>query len=139
MNSLPNLVTWQSMHTALNLQTVPAKFWPPTLLRDYGMLMVKNKLRSFQVKNLKEIFGHTIQEDHKQKIRVLDFTESSKSAAISNSDVNDIKGNNCFKCGSDAHFIKDYHLNKGNSNTHQRKHYTDQGNTNSNSTPNNSI
>ena len=28
---------------------------------------VRNKLRSFQIKNLKEIFGHVIQEDHKQK------------------------------------------------------------------------
>ena len=31
---------------------------------------VINKLRSNQVKNLKDIFGHAIQEDQKQKIRV---------------------------------------------------------------------
>ena len=34
---------------------------------------VKNKLRSYQVKTLKDIFGHAIQEDQKQKIRALDF------------------------------------------------------------------
>ena len=39
---------------------------------------VKNKLRSCQVKNLKDIFGHAIHEDQKQKIRVLDFGVSSK-------------------------------------------------------------
>ena len=34
---------------------------------------VKNKLRSYQVKTLKDIFGHAIQEEQKQKIRALDF------------------------------------------------------------------
>ena len=43
---------------------------------------VKNKLRSFQIKNLKEIFGHAIQEDQKQKIRALDFGENSKPEAV---------------------------------------------------------
>ena len=33
---------------------------------------VKNKFRSYQVKNLKDIYGHAIQ-DQKQKIRPLDF------------------------------------------------------------------
>ena len=33
----------------------------------------KKKLRSYQVNNLKDIFGHAIQEDQKQKIRALDF------------------------------------------------------------------
>ena len=79
---------------------------------------VKNKLRSFQIMNLKEIFGHMIQEDHKQKIKALDLGESSKSTAILNYVVNVIKGNNHFKCGSDAHFIKNYPLSKGTGNTH---------------------
>ena len=38
---------------------------------------VKNKLRSYQVKNLKDNFGHAIYEDQKQKIRALDFEVSS--------------------------------------------------------------
>ena len=96
---------------------------------------VINKLRCFQIKNLKEIFGHVIHKDQKQKIRALDFRESPKPVAILNCDINVIKGNNCFKCGSDIHFIKGCPLNKGNSNTHQRKHYNDQSNTNFNSTP----
>ena len=74
-------------------------------------LHVKNKLRSFQIKNLKEIFCHVIQEYQKQKIRALDFGENSKSDAILNCDINAIKGNNCFKYGSDTHFIKDCPLN----------------------------
>ena len=53
--------------------------------------------------------------------------------------VNAIKGNSCFKCGSDAHFIKDCPLNKGNGNIHQRKNYNDQSNINFNSTPDNAM
>ena len=34
---------------------------------------IKNKLRSYQVKNLKDIFGHAIHKDQKQKIRALDL------------------------------------------------------------------
>ena len=34
---------------------------------------IKNKLRSYQIKNLKDIFGDAPQEDQKQKIRALDF------------------------------------------------------------------
>ena len=39
---------------------------------------VKNKLRSYEIKNLKEIFWHAIHEDQKQKIRALDFGINSK-------------------------------------------------------------
>ena len=56
---------------------VQVTFWPQISLRD-----VKNKLRSYQIKNLKEIFGHTIHEDQKQKIRVLDFGVNSKPRSI---------------------------------------------------------
>ena len=83
---------------------------------------VKNKLRSFHIKNLKEIFSHAIHKDQKQKIRAIDFGESPKSVTTLNCDVNAIKGNNCFKCGSHTHFIKDCPLNKDDNNTHQRKH-----------------
>ena len=94
---------------------------------------VKNKLRSFQIKNLKDILGYAIQEDQNQKTRALDFGKSSKSKAILNYDVNATKGNNCFKYGSDTHFIKDCPLNKDDSNTQQRKHYNTQSKTNFNS------
>ena len=70
---------------------------------------IKNKLRSYQVKNLKDIFGHTIQEDQKQKIRALDFgvaNPSDTSTKLSCS-INAIRDKGCFKCGSRDHFVKD--------------------------------
>ena len=75
------------MYMGLNLQTVPAKFWPPTLLREIWNPHVKNKLRPFQIKNLKEMFWPCdTREDQKQKIRALDFGGSSKSVTIVNYD-----------------------------------------------------
>ena len=68
---------------------------------------VKNKLRSYQVKNLKDMFGHAINEDQKQKIRVLDFGVSSKPESILNCDINAIKEKACFTCVSKDYFIKD--------------------------------
>ena len=47
----------------------------------------KGKLRSFQIKNLKEIFGFSIQEDQKQKIRAIDFGESSNTPTIAECDI----------------------------------------------------
>ena len=73
MSILPNSVIWQSVCRASRLLTVPVSFWLLISLRACKTLMSKNKLRSYQVKNLKDIFGHGIQEDQKQKIRALDF------------------------------------------------------------------
>ena len=73
---------------------------------------VKSKLRSFQIKNLKEIFGFAIQEDQKQMIRAIDFGESSNTPTIAECDNQAILSNTCFKCGSDQHYIKDCPLNK---------------------------
>ena len=85
---------------------------------------VKNKLRSYQVKNLKDIFGHDIHEDQKQKIRVLDFGVSSKPDPILNCTINAIKDKACFKCGSEGHFIKDCPLSQQD-NMAQKDKYTD--------------
>ena len=52
---------------------VPVSFWLPILLRVCKNPHVKNKIRSYQVKTLKDILGHAIQEDQKQKIRALGF------------------------------------------------------------------
>ena len=60
---------------------------------------VKNQLRSYQIKNLKEIFGHAIHEDQKQKITALEFGVNSKSKSILNCDINVIREKACFKCG----------------------------------------
>ena len=81
---------------------------------------IKNTLRSYQVKNLKEIFGHAIQKDQKQKIRALDFraTISPGSANKANCSINAIRNDGCFKCGSEEHFIQDCLLNQTDHDTH---------------------
>ena len=81
---------------------------------------VKNKLRSYQVKNLKDIFGHAIHKDQKQKIRVLDFGLSSKPDPILNCTINAIKDKACFKCGSKGHFNKDCPLSQKKTIWHRR-------------------
>ena len=132
MNTLPNLEIWQSMHIALSPPMVLVSFWPPISLREYKTYMSKNKIRSYQVKNLKDIFGHAIHEDQIQKIRALDFGVNSKPDFILNCDINAIREKACFKCGSESHFIKDYLLNKQDTKVPQEK-YTDQK-TNTNTT-----
>ena len=94
--------------------------------------LVKNKLRSCQVKNLKDIFSHAINEDQKQKIRALDFGVSSKPDSILNCTVNAIKDKACFKCGSEGHFIKECPLNQ-QYNMEQKSKYSDHRTDNSNS------
>ena len=90
---------------------------------------------SFQVKNLKEIFGHTIHKDQKQKIRALAFGVNSKLESILNCEINAVREKACFKCGSEGHFIKDCLLSKQDTKVPQGK-YTDQKtNTNTNSAP----
>ena len=65
-------------------------------------LHVKNKLRSYQIKNLKEIFGHTIHEDQKQKIKALDLGINSKPKSILNCDINVIREKTCFNVAAKA-------------------------------------
>ena len=86
---------------------------------------VKNKLRAYQVKNLKDIFVHTIQEEQKQKIRALDFGVSPKPDPALNCTVNSIQGKACFKCGSEDNFIKDCPLS-WQYDMAQKGKYTDQ-------------
>ena len=63
--------------------------------------------------NLSALYGFAIKESQKQKIRELDFGSSS-SQASAQCDVNAIKGSECYKCGSNDHFIKDCPLNRDN-------------------------
>ena len=89
---------------------------------------IRNKLRSHNVQNLSEIYGLAI-KDQKQKIRELDFGNSTPQETIAHCDVNAIKGNGCYKCGNNDHYIKDCPLNRdiGNtdnsSNNSQQKQY----------------
>ena len=82
---------------------------------------VKNKLRSYQVKNLKDIFCHTIQEDQKQKIRALDYgvASHSETTTTTNCSINAIRDKGCFKCGSEAHFVKDCPLSQPDNVAHK--------------------
>ena len=89
----------------------------------------KNKLRSYQIKNLKEIFGHAFHEDQKQMIRALDLSVNSKSKSILNCDINVIKEKACFKCGIDSNFIKDCLLSKQNTNIPHGKYTNHNTNT----------
>ena len=100
MNILPNLEIWQRMYIALSPLTVLVKILAFNFIEGVQNYYVKNNLRSYQVKNLEDIFGHAIHEDQKQKIRVLDFRVSSKPESILNCDINAIKEKACFKCGS---------------------------------------
>ena len=87
---------------------------------------IKNKFRSYQVKNLRDIFGDAIQEDQKQKIRALDFgvANPSKTSTKSSCSINAIRDKGCFKCGSKDHFVKDFPLSQPNNST-QTGHYMD--------------
>ena len=70
---------------------------------------IKNKLRSYQVKNLKEIYDHAIKEDHKQKIRAIDFGDNNKEKTeqILNCDINALQGTKCYKCGEEGHYARE--------------------------------
>ena len=61
--------------------------------------------------NLSVLYGFAIKEYQRQKIRELDFGNSS-SQASAQCDINAIKGSGCYKCGSNDHFIKDCPLNR---------------------------
>ena len=83
---------------------------------------VKNKLRSYQVINMNNIFGHAIHEDEKQKIRVLVFRVRSKPESILNCNINAIKEKACFQCGSKGHFFKDCPLSQQDNKLQQGKY-----------------
>ena len=87
---------------------------------------IKNKLRSYQVKNLKDIFCHAIQEDQKQKIRALDFgvADPSERSTKTSCSINAIRDKGCFKCGSKDHLVKDCPLSQPNNST-QTGHHMD--------------
>ena len=73
-----------------------------TFIDGIQNLYIRNKLRSYNVQNLSELYGLAIKEDQKQKIRELDFGNSTPQETIAHCDVNAIKGNGCYKHGSNA-------------------------------------
>ena len=86
---------------------------------------IRNKLRSHNVQNLSEIYGLAI-KDQKQKIRELDFGNSTPQETIVHCDVNAIKGNGCYKCGNNDHYIKDCPLNRDIGNTYNSSNNSQQ-------------
>ena len=86
---------------------------------------VKNKLRSYQIKNLKE----------KQKLRALNFGVKYNPETLLHCDINAIKVNTCIKCGGDNHFIKDCPITKDDTNIQHKKSSNYQNDTNHISTP----
>ena len=80
---------------------------------------IKNKLGSYKISNLQDIFTFALQEYQKQNIRSLDFED--KSDTIAQCDANAIKANICYKCGGEGHFIKDCPQNNDNPTQNQRK------------------
>ena len=134
MSTSPNLETWQNMHIALNPLIVVVSFWPSNFIKGVQNPPVKNKLRSYQIKHLKDIFGHAIHEDQKQKIRALNFRVSSKPDPILNCTINAIKEKVCFKCSSKGHFIKDCPLSQQNNMAQESKYTDHRADSNSNST-----
>ena len=79
---------------------------------------ITNKLRSHNVQNLSELYGLAIKEDQKQRIRDLDFGNTTPQETIAHCDVNAIKGTGCYKCGSNDHYIKNCPLNRDIGNTY---------------------
>ena len=71
---------------------------------------IKKKLRSCKISNLQDIFKFALEEDQKQKISTLDF--EAKPDTIAHCDIQTIMCNNCYKCGNEGHFIKDFPSSK---------------------------
>ena len=99
---------------------------------------IKNKLRSFKISNLQNIFKFALGEGQKQKIRALDF--EAKPETIAQHDIHAIKGKNCYKWGNGGHFIKDCPLLQNNATHHHnpthnhKQSYAPQSRSNSNNT-----
>ena len=67
MSTLPNLEIWQNMHIALKPPDTASIILGSNFIEGVQSPHVKNKLRSYQVKNMKDIFGQAIHKDQRQK------------------------------------------------------------------------
>ena len=57
-------------------------------------------------------FQIALEEDQKQKIRALEF--EARPGTIVHCEIQTIKGNTCYKCGNEGHFIEDCLLYQNN-------------------------
>ena len=110
----------------------------PNFIEGIMTPYIKNKLRSCKISTLQDILKFALQEDQKQKIRALDF--EAKPETITHCDIQAIKGNNCYKCGNEGHFIKDCPLLQNNATHHhnltpnKKQSYASHSRSNSNNT-----
>ena len=74
----------------------------------------KSKLREKTGDSLEFFFNEAISLQHKQEIRSIDFGEP-KQTSLSECEIQAMRTNTCYKCGSEDHFIRD--CPKPNSNT----------------------
>ena len=123
------------MPIALSQPIVLVRFWPSNFIEGVQNPHVKNKLWPHQVKNLKDIFGNAIQEDQKQKIRVINFGVNSKQESVLNCNINAIREKDCFKCGSKGHFIKDCSFSQQDTEVQKGKYTDKKTNTTTDSIP----
>ena len=88
MNTFQNLLVSWNMPTDTTSAILASNF-----IDGIQNPYIKNKLRSYTIQNLSELYGFALKEDQKQKIRELDFgTNSSQQQTIAHCDINAMKG-----------------------------------------------
>ena len=73
MNTFQSLQIWLSVHTISHPTDPVSMILASNFTEEIKNPHIKNKLRSYKISNLQDIFKFALEEDQKQKIRALDF------------------------------------------------------------------